>query len=190
MGTRSAIAIVIDGTVKASYNHYDGYPTGVGAGLQKELAGVDLWSMSENARKIDWVNAQDEVLERDALRAQAAGYDFDPSVGNRGDYYSLLRNDHGSLMNRINLGLATDESEFPKDSLFCEWCYLFNFDTEEVEVLEGFNKDEAKQHPLFAFKREDWQPSYEGEKLEYWACSPKWKGTLAEFKALDMKSIE
>lgn len=190
MGTRSAIAIVIDGNVKASCNHFDGYPTGVGADLQKELQGVDLWDMAGSVREMDWVNASDEVIERDALRAQKVGYDFDPSVGNRGGYYSLLRNDHGSLVKRIGLGLATDESEFPKDSLFCEWCYLFNFDTKEVEILEGFNSDEAKQHPLFAFKREDWEPSYPGEKIEYWAVSPKWKGSLEEFLALDMSTLE
>lgn len=33
-----------------------------------------------------------------------------------------------------------DSATFLKDSLFCEWAYIINLDTEELEVYEGFNK--------------------------------------------------
>lgn len=34
----------------------------------------------------------------------------------------------------------TDDSEFLYDSLFCEWAYIVNLDTKELEIYKGFNK--------------------------------------------------
>jgi len=33
-----------------------------------------------------------------------------------------------------------DCSDFVRDSLFCEWAYVIDMDSREVEVYEGFNK--------------------------------------------------
>ncbi len=37
-----------------------------------------------------------------------------------------------------------DSESFATDSLFCEWGYLANLDTDTLEVYRGFNKGEAE----------------------------------------------
>jgi hypothetical protein len=37
-----------------------------------------------------------------------------------------------------------DSSEFLADSLFCEWAYIINLDTEILEIYKGFQKKVGK----------------------------------------------
>jgi hypothetical protein len=36
------------------------------------------------------------------------------------------------------LSYMIDNSDFIKDSVFCEWAYIINLDTNELEVYKGF----------------------------------------------------
>jgi hypothetical protein len=180
MGTRSAIAIVKDGKMKASYNHYDGYPTGVGADLQRELQGVSWDEIKAKASTLVWVDSAETPTPEHVAAVAAAGFKPDPTVGKGGDYYSLLREQHGSLMGRLKVGVATDESTFPTDSLFCEYAYLFDLDKEVVEILKGLNKNRSKEHRLCVSE----------EGADYKGCARWWKGSLEEFLALDMAALE
>jgi hypothetical protein len=180
MGTRSAIAIVKDGKMKASYNHHDGYPTGVGRDLQRELADVSWDEIKAKAAALVWVDSEAKPTAEHVAAAKAAGLTPDETVGTGGTYYNLLRQQHGSLTKRLAAGIATDESDFPRDSLLCEWVYLFNLDTEEVEALRGFNKNRAREHRLCVAP----------PGVDYKGCARLWRGSLPDFLALDMEVLE
>jgi hypothetical protein len=51
------------------------------------------------------------------------------------------------------LGLK-DSLEFAKDSLFCEWAYVVDFDKNVFEVYEGFNKSPVDPGERFYFNGE------------------------------------
>lgn len=182
MGTRSLIGIVHNNTYKGSYNHFDGYPTGVGKNLQEELAayktGPDaFWAAFRTmAAAMRWVQANDQPTE--AEREQFK--ETHQQVSNGLDWYSYLRDHHGSLLKRLNTGIAIDDSTFIKDSLFCEWAYIFDADNEQVLILEGFNKNPGKQ----------WRYAKTSPDGDYYGCSVAWQGTLPEFLSLDMDDME
>ena len=48
-----------------------------------------------------------------------------------------------------NIIYLYDDSDFGKDSLFCEWAYCINFETNKLECFKGFNTDKSKEHPRF-----------------------------------------
>lgn len=60
------------------------------------------------------------------------------------DWYCLLRELQGARWlvetYKGNLFHILDGSDFPKDSLFCEYAYAINFDTNMLEVYKGFQK--------------------------------------------------
>lgn len=43
-----------------------------------------------------------------------------------------------------------NQEDFAKDSLFCEWAYVVNLDTEELECYKGFNKSPVPEGERFA----------------------------------------
>ena len=45
----------------------------------------------------------------------------------------------------LRCGYIEDHSEFPLDSLFCEWGYIVDFDRNVFEVYEGFQKTRPKK---------------------------------------------
>lgn len=118
MGTRGAYGFIIDGTTKVSYNHSDSYPEWLGQRVLEALSGHTLEGLKARARAIRLVPDTEKNYWR--LR------DF------QGDMAALL---DGRCQEMI------DNSEFLADSLFCEWAYLVNLDTEELEVYRGFNEN-------------------------------------------------
>jgi hypothetical protein len=50
--------------------------------------------------------------------------------------------------------MIRDETNFAGDSLFCEWAYLINLDTNELEVYEGFNKRKLGKTQRFKYLEE------------------------------------
>ena len=54
------------------------------------------------------------------------------------DYYCLLRDCQGDLNKYLEIGLMPDDSEFIKDSLFCEYAYIINLDNKTIEFYCGF----------------------------------------------------
>ena len=58
------------------------------------------------------------------------------------EWYCLLRKTQGDLFLFNNdLRHMIDSHQFLADSLFCEWAYIVNLDSEKLEVYRGFNKD-------------------------------------------------
>ena len=83
-----------------------------------------------------------------ALGSVLLGRYADPSVGAQGitntevqTWYQLLRNTQGNPAEALIAGFMIDSATFALDSLFCEYGYVIDFDTSELEAYVGFRKE-------------------------------------------------
>lgn len=141
MGTRGAFGFVVNQTEKITYNHFDSYPDGLGLDVLRWLRdtvdrdGED--AAREAAARLQVVNEDASPTEEEL--ASFAAY-RDPRVSTGDDWYALLRNTQGNPGEILRAGFFIDGSEFPMDSLFCEYAYIVDFDCRVFQAYEGFRK--------------------------------------------------
>lgn len=139
MGTRGLYGVVVNGEVKASYNHFDSYPSGLGVDIVKFVQGIeDVSDVIEQAQNLTLVNEREEPTP---IQVQKITGQAQPDAEVGGDWYGWLRDVQGDLAENLRIGFMTDGVSFGQDSLFCEWGYLVNLDDETVEVYLGFQKE-------------------------------------------------
>jgi hypothetical protein len=139
MGTRNLTMVIQNGQTKvAQYGQWDGYPEGQGATALKFLKSSNLQHFTNQLQKCQFLK-------------DSGGYP--PS--------NFVDRDHGAeILNEIN---NTNESEiklidstnFAGDSVFCEWGYVVDFDTQTFEVYKGFNKIPLVENDRFFFLQTD-----------------------------------
>lgn len=149
MGTRSASGFRMDGRDQLAYNHFDGYPSGAGQQILDELK-ADIAAAGDLAKALTlWKGlakqvriVSDDEPPTDEDIAKLANYtDLSVNKQSEKDWYCLLRELHGTIIQRLKVGYMDDQgNEFIKDSLFCEWAYILNLDEETYEVYEGFQQ--------------------------------------------------
>lgn len=141
MGTRGFVGLIIDGRTKGHYRHFDSYPCAAGAEIVEEIVRADLNAWRDAARSLLLVDEEDEPTPEHVARAKeletthelvGAHYDNGPN------YYQLTRNAQGSIEKHFALGFMLDALDFLADSLFCEYAYIVNLDTDELEFYLGF----------------------------------------------------
>lgn len=164
MGTRGLMAFNIDGELKGAYNHFDSYPSGLGADISKWIEGdnFDLEKAREQARRLEAVKEEekptDEQIEKLMKYANL-------NVSNRSleDWYALLRETQGDPQATLDAVFYIDGTDFAGDSLFCEWGYVIDLDEENLEIYRGFNTEgevggrfsDMKPDPEDAKRQED-----------------------------------
>jgi len=141
IGTRGIIGFRLKGQDKLTYNHFDSYPDGLGVNILEEIRKVSLEALKAAAERIILVqNGKEPSKEQIDECKQWA----DTAISERTlkEWYCLLRNAQGTLRPYIdgNLRYMIDNSDFIKDSLFCEWAYIVNLDTGKLEVWHGFQE--------------------------------------------------
>lgn len=204
MGTRGVVGTLKDGVLHASYQQFDTYPSSTGVDLQTEMQET-LDSIGENTDPGDLFPFMAQLVDKmtyveadkKPTPEQLAEYrhSHDPSVSTGDDWYALLRKHQGSLMKRLNAGIATEDTAFVKDSLFCEWGYVFDFDAQKVLVLRGFNTREDKQweharlSPAQVKVQKD-KAKRHTDGSAYYGVSVLWTGTMEEFLKVDMTALE
>ena len=201
MGTRGQIGWILpDGTVKGSYNHHDSYPSWLGRQMQDDLKKIatalghpigsdPFWDgLLGRAMAVEFVDSHATPTADHRARVRAANVEPDASIGDRSDYYSLLRSAQGILSTMLMLGLATDEAGFIKDSLFCEWAWLIDFRTREMVVLRGFVTDPGSQ-AAYATPDEPYRAGGENGTT-YYGCREAWRGSIEDFLAINMSTFE
>jgi hypothetical protein len=156
MGTRGFLGWKIDGKITTTYNHFDSYPSGLGNSVLKALteqlteirAEQDgaLLHLPEAAvlilgakfRTLRTITEKQRLSAKDRARLSER---HNPSVSGGNDTYALLRHQQGDLTAILDDGITVRaHANWPKDSLFCEWGYLINFDVSppSLEVYKGF----------------------------------------------------
>jgi len=142
MGTRGAVGFRTDGTDKVTYNHFDSYPSSLGNQVTQFLKGFkDVEALKKIAENIVLIDESSKPTKKQKVEAKELGL-FDGNVSSQSDdWYCLLRLAQGDLSVYEKFKYMIDSHEFLKDSLFCEWAYIINLDSEKLEIYRGFNKD-------------------------------------------------
>lgn len=127
MGTRGTYGYRKNKQDKLMYNHYDSYPEGLG---QRMLEYIKMYSTKEINDVCDEIKFIEEDESNNIYR------EMENKIQSRDVYLSSFHEDKTILM--------PENNDFIKDSLFCEWGYIVNLDTECLEVWEGFQKKSQK----------------------------------------------
>ena len=141
MGTRGAYGFRINGQDKVTYNHYDSYPCGLGREVMSYIAHTPLKRMKEVAARIILVD-RESTPSPELIKKYKKYTDLRVSEQSHNDWYCLLRKTQGNLFPyNSDLEHMIDSQDFLSDSLFCEWAYIINLDTDTFEAYKGFNKN-------------------------------------------------
>lgn len=144
MGTRGIYGIRKNNVDKTTYNHFDSYPSGLGAQVVEFFADADLVKLGEVFDSIRLVKP-DDIITEDIAKTIPAEF-FNVNGGHRTKtFYCYLRDAQGDLSVYLKgLKYMIDNHNFIKESLFCEWGYIVNLDTGKLEVWEGYQKAPTK----------------------------------------------
>lgn len=145
MSTRGAIGFRIDGKDHIAFNHWDSYPSGLGADILKQLqtASVhDLAALPDRVRNLI-LFTKDNPPSQDQITAAEERAGIEPSNMNIEEWLEVLQEGQGSLTPYITgeWPIMYDSHTFLLDSLFCEWAYIVNLDDGTLEVYKGFNTE-------------------------------------------------
>ena len=145
MSTRGIYGFYRTGITKASYNHSDSYPSWLGANLVNELEDITDQQLKDVFDKIIMVEEGDipdrqiffdELMKLDFLNLEEEDY--------TGDWYNALRAVQGKITPFFNgLKYMTDCHDF-FNSYSCEYVYIINLDTMELEYYVGGVKEYPK----------------------------------------------
>ncbi len=144
MSTRGLFGVVIDGEVKAAYNHSDSYPSWLGKRMVEQVTDMlDRWGIEDMRKHARNLVLVDESTAPTADQIETLKGFSNLGVGNQtdDDWYCLLRELQGDLTDTLTVGYMIDGNDFAKDGLFCEWGYLVNLDDGVLEVYKGFRQD-------------------------------------------------
>ena len=141
MGTRGCYGFRKNGVDKLTYNHFDSYPGWLGTNMVRFCKETSIEEMHEIFDRLVLVNNGTPPTKEEI--AECIGY-YDGSVSERKpeDWYCLLREAQGEP-NTYKRGLKymIDDHDFIKDSLFCEYAYIVNLDTNCLEFWRGFQSE-------------------------------------------------
>ena len=142
MGTRGIVGFRENGNDHLVYNHFDSYPDCLGqimVDFARTKAAKNPTLYKEMASAMRDISGTTPT-EIDIQRCK----DFtDLGVSNQStdDWYCLLRDTQGDPEAILKCGLYEAYDDFIKDSLFCEYAYVINFDTGMLEFYEGFQNE-------------------------------------------------
>lgn len=112
MSTHGAVGIRFNNKDKVGYNHFDSYPTGLGDSILHFLQIHSIEQLKEIYDKIELLDIFEQV-----------------------DVWCW------NWKNKcFNLSFC-DRLDFLYDSLFCEYAYIINLDSQMLEFYKGFNKN-------------------------------------------------
>ncbi len=161
MGTRSSTGFIHKGKYTGVYNQFDGHYGGVGTEVVDTLKRIlspsrksrhpqqsvrkKLGRFKKRMTALQPVtNDVPPTAEQQNLYSTLGYADLRVSNQTTEDWYCLLRKLQGSewieAAYNNKLFHILDGSDFPKDSLFCEYVYAINFDTQKLEIYVGFQK--------------------------------------------------
>lgn len=147
MGTRGLTCVVLGGEFKvAQYGQWDHYPGGQGSTIAHFFYCVKLDKFKEAVAKCRFISAEESNKKMEAFvpdMSPDGWLNMDQAA--KLDRYlpELMRNAGAKILNLIlleNKHELQDNREFAAESLYCEWAYVIDLDTEMIEVYRGFNK--------------------------------------------------
>ena len=139
MSTRGALGFRLNEKDYITYNHSDSYPDWLGRNVAEWAASVKDWDkVKEKVLNLKRVNRDKQPGAHHRL---ALAEFHDPSVDDGKSWYSLLRDTQGNPDAVLRAGFYIPNERFLKDSLYCEYAYIINLDTMELEAYVGYQKE-------------------------------------------------
>ena len=152
MGTRNLTIVHKNDEYKvAQYGQWDGYPEGLGATLLKFLKNVNMDSFRNVIDNVSFYTKEElEDIDKyiDDMRKDIPNYEWQRY------FPHLSRDTGGDILNLITfkgVNKVNNSIDFAADSLFCEWAYVIDLDTNKFEVYKGFNHKELSSDERFYF---------------------------------------
>lgn len=153
MGTRNLTAVFVDGEYKvAQYGQWDGCPEGAGLAVldfcRNITDPIERAKFKDKVRKCSWWD-EDELVTF-MKRSNISNVSNWQSI-----YPELSRNTGANILSLINgrsegLKLKND-LDFAADSVFCEWAWVVDLDTNTFEGYKGFNHKPLTERDRFHF---------------------------------------
>jgi hypothetical protein len=185
MGTRNLTMVLMNNEIRvAQYGQWDGYPTGSGVSIFTFLRNM-LNSHQEQIfqQKVNLSYSINDLQEEEILKKIAESLNIVYIKGCiDNNNYSKLYSEYDRQYPQINRDMGAEildfilsaekpfplylSTDFAKDSLFCEWAYLVNFDSRSVEVYRGFNKEPLTEEDRFFYLSPS-EKEIEKEKRKY-----------------------
>ena len=136
MSTKSLTLVQLNHKIKLAQKcAFDGFPSGQGQTITDFLINSKI--------NLDNFNNLTEISEPDYLNLlDSYKNKLDPDTFLR-DYPQFNKELGADILELINLGKINSvilNIDFARNSLFCEYAYLINFDNFTLEVYKGFNK--------------------------------------------------
>lgn len=148
MGTRGIYGFRKNESDKLTYNHYDSYPEGLGRNVVEFINGHSIEDLNKIYDNIILVD-EDSIPTQEQIEECKQWENLSVSKQDEQDWYCLLRDAQGDL-SAYDRGLKymIDNHDFIFDSLFCEYGYIINLDTNRLEIYVGFQKvqDETSRY--------------------------------------------
>lgn len=143
MGTSGVYGLRKNGVDKITYSQSDSYPNGLGKNIV-EFCKVRFDKLNDLYDKIILVN-EDSKPTREQIDICINNNWVNLNVSDKSydDWYCLLRELQGEpikyLYTKDNLYMINN-SDFIKDSLYCEYGYIINLDSNTLEFWRGFQQ--------------------------------------------------
>ena len=153
MGTRGLWGFRKNGHSIAVYHHFDSYPEGLGYSFSeflKKNSNEKLSRMFDNIVEID--SSVPPTEEQKDYCTQMLWCNLSVSSRSSDDWYCLLRD----TQDPENWQFAVDHEKtvyvdnyinFIKDSLFCEYAYIYDIDSEILGFYKGFQHIPQESNP-------------------------------------------
>ena len=179
MGTRNLTMVVHNNKyVVAQYGQWDGYPAGQGQTI------LDFLNDKFNKEKFIKKLSNTKVISHEDVDAlyQNNHSNFEST------YPTLCRDMAAKVLEHIQTSneevLLSDSVDFVADSLFCEWAYVIDLDTDTFEVHQGFNQRKLGKGQRFFFLQK--------AETKYFPVRLKSKCSLSELpkKINEMKGLK
>ena len=145
MSTRGSVGYIHKGEYNGTYNHSDSYPDGLGEEVVAAVRKIEDWEkFKANYEKLKWV-PRDYKPTKAEIEAHKKWANLGVSEQKYEDVYCLLREMQGAdlipLVYEGVVGLCINNSDFIKDSLFCEYAYVLDLDNMMLEFYEGYQHE-------------------------------------------------
>ena len=147
MSTRGLYGIRKNGKDKLTYNHADSYPDCLGRMMAKLCDDNTIVELTRLYDLIEMIDTDIPPTQEQIKICKDNGYAFfEVATGREDDWYCLLHNLQGNIyafnkaIEKNQYLFMSDDSDFIKDSLWCEYAYIINLDTETLEFYKGFQK--------------------------------------------------
>ena len=165
MGTRGCYGFRKNGIDKLTYNHFDSYPSYLGKIILEFFKETSLDEMNEIYDRLIMVDEGGKPTPEQIEECKKY-YDENVSKQTPEEWYCLLRKVQGKP-NEYKHGLRymTDDGDFIKDSLCCEYAYIINLDTKQLEFWKGFQHKPDPDNRYGTNPRKEYSDNYYPCKL-------------------------